>query len=78
MNYLITGGCGFIGSNYINNIHKNKKITTIVNLDAMYYCANTYNISEEVRESKKYVFIKGDINDYTLVSEILRNIKYHI
>ena len=40
MNYLITGRCGFIGSNYIINI-QNKKITTIVNLDAMYYCANT-------------------------------------
>ena len=39
INLLITGGCGFIGSNFINYIYKSKKYN-IVNLDAMYYCAS--------------------------------------
>ena len=44
-NLFITGGCGFIGSNFINHIF-NKNKYNIVNLDAVYYCANENNVNE--------------------------------
>lgn len=71
-NLLITGGCGFIGSNFINYIFPSKKYN-IINLDAMYYCANENNILPEIRNSPYYNFIKGNINDKHLIGKILRN-----
>ena len=44
MNLLVTGGCGFIGSNFINYYYFKNENATIINLDAMYYCANHDNI----------------------------------
>jgi dTDP-glucose 4,6-dehydratase len=40
MNLLVTGGCGFIGSNFVNYYFKENPEATIVNIDAMYYCAS--------------------------------------
>jgi len=74
MNLLITGGCGFIGSNFINNL--NLPINRIVNFDAMYYCANENNILPEIRNDPNYVFIKGNLQSKDLVSFILE--KYNI
>lgn len=68
---LITGGCGFIGSNFINYYTNRPSVQLLVNLDAMYYCANELNVKEEVRNSSKYVFIKGNILQHDLVSHIL-------
>jgi len=72
MNYLITGGCGFIGSNYINHLFNNKKIKKIINLDILYYCSSIYNINNTVINSEKYKFIHGDINNYNLIVKILK------
>jgi dTDP-glucose 4,6-dehydratase len=71
-NLLITGGCGFIGSNFINYIF-NKQKYNIVNLDAMYYCADENNVKEEIRKSNYYNLIKGNINDKELVRKILHD-----
>ena len=58
MNILVTGGCGFIASNFTNYyIYKNPD-AKIINLDAMYYCASEYNVYEEIRKSEKYQFVK--------------------
>jgi dTDP-glucose 4,6-dehydratase len=73
MNLLITGGCGFIGSNFINYYFYNNQLVNIYNLDAMYYCANELNILEEIRNSPRYKFIKGNICSFDLVSHILNN-----
>ncbi len=70
INLLITGGCGFIGSNFINYIFEKNKYN-IINLDAMYYCADENNVNEHIRKSKNYKFIKGNINDKQLVKNIL-------
>ena len=59
-NLLVTGGCGFIGSNFINYIHSKNKYN-IINLDAMYYCANKNNINTEIQQSSNYNLIKGKI-----------------
>jgi len=73
-NLLITGGCGFIGSNFINYIFPSEKYN-IVNLDAMYYCASEENILLEIRKSPYYHFIKGNINDKVLIYNVLRDFK---
>jgi dTDP-glucose 4,6-dehydratase/UDP-glucose 4,6-dehydratase len=61
MKILITGGCGFIGSNFINYFYKINPTSLIVNIDAMYYCANEHNIEEEIINSNRYVLIKENL-----------------
>jgi UDP-glucose 4,6-dehydratase len=69
---LITGGCGFIGSNFINYYFPgNNRFSRIVNLDAMYYCARLENINAEIRQDPRYIFIKGNLKDDALVKKIL-------
>ena len=70
INLLITGGCGFIGSNFINYIFQKEKYK-IINLDAMYYCANENNISYNIRNSINYKFINGNLCDKNLIKFIL-------
>jgi dTDP-glucose 4,6-dehydratase len=73
---LITGGCGFIGSNFINYyFDKNPKVDLIVNIDAMYYCANESNIIENIRNHSKYKFISGNLCDSKLMKTVLDTYK---
>jgi UDP-glucose 4,6-dehydratase len=69
---LITGGCGFIGSNFINLIMEKYDKIKIINLDALYYCANPENIKSEYRNSARYLFIKCNLTDM----EFLRYVIY--
>jgi len=71
LNLLITGGCGFIGSNFINHIfYKNSEIK-IINFDALYYCANKKNVNEDIRESNRYVLVEGNLVSEDLVNFVL-------
>jgi dTDP-glucose 4,6-dehydratase len=70
-NLLITGGCGFIGSNFINYFYNKHEDINIINLDAMYYCASENNISEEIRKSDRYHLIKGNLCSIDLLNHIL-------
>ena len=72
-NLLITGGCGFIGSNYINYIFKKYDDFNIINIDAMYYCASEDNVDQHVRNSERYRLIKGNLCSYDLVYHIITN-----
>ena len=74
-NLLITGGCGFIGSNYINYIFKKYNDVRIINIDAMYYCASETNIEEDVRSSERYILVKGNLCSYDLVYHIIEHYK---
>jgi UDP-glucose 4,6-dehydratase len=78
MNLLITGGYGFIASNFINYYFlKNKNnINILVNIDCLYYAANKNNIEDEIKKNEKYVFIKSNISNTDLVSYVLK--KYNI
>jgi dTDP-glucose 4,6-dehydratase len=71
---LVTGGCGFIGSNFIRHVLRNRTETQVVNLDKLTYAGNLANLSDVVRESapSRYRFIKGDIGDIRIVEDIFR------
>tara|TARA_Y100000991_G_C21959085_1_gene343569 strand:- start:945 stop:1895 length:951 start_codon:yes stop_codon:yes gene_type:complete len=70
INLLVTGGAGFIGSNFINYIFEKNKYK-IINLDALYYCANTNNIDLNIQKSENYTFIKGNLCSEDLINHIL-------
>ena len=72
-NLLITGGCGFIGSNFINYFFYQHPDINIINLDAMYYCANENNVKEEIRNSERYNLIKGNLCSIDLLNHILKD-----
>ena len=67
---LVTGGCGFIGSNFINYIFPQGEYS-VVNLDNMYYCADEKNVSEEIRNHKDFTMVKGNICSEDLVRHVL-------
>lgn len=72
--YLITGGCGFIGSNFVRYILSNEKECRIVNLDKLTYAGNPKNLSD-VDNDDRYIFVHGDICDEKVVDEIFSD--YH-
>jgi len=71
LNLLITGGCGFIGSNFINYYFPKNKVNNLVNIDAMYYCANEENVSHNIRMDPKYFFKHFNLCDMEKVSSVL-------
>ena len=70
MKILVTGGSGFIGSNFILNLLKNNKEINIVNLDAGFYGSNPLNLSE-LEYSENYKFVHGNICDPSLVDKLV-------
>ncbi|HSW55529.1 MAG TPA: dTDP-glucose 4,6-dehydratase [Ignavibacteriaceae bacterium] len=72
---LVTGGAGFIGSNFINYILSNRKDIFIVNLDKLTYAGNLQNL-KSVENHPNYTFVKGDIVNDELVSYLFQ--KYEI
>lgn len=66
MNILVTGGCGFIGSNFINYILKKDNRIKVFNIDCLNYCANVFNVSNH----PNYKFIKGNITSKDLILHI--------
>ncbi len=66
---LVTGGAGFIGSNFVPYFLEAHPDLTIVNLDKMTYAADERNLTE-VRGKPNYIFVKGDITDKDLVEKI--------
>jgi len=66
---LVTGGCGFIGSNFIRYLLKEHPDWRIVNLDKLTYAGNLKNL-EGIEEDSRYRFIRGDIADRALVERL--------
>ena len=69
---FITGGAGFIGSNFINIFAKKYPHIKIINFDSLYYCANRYNVHKEIQNSNNYVFIEGNLKSFDLLKYIFQ------
>jgi dTDP-glucose 4,6-dehydratase len=70
MRVLVTGGCGFIGSNLVKWLRRHRPAWTVVNLDALTYAGNLENLAE-LEGDPGYVFVKGEIGNRQLVDHVL-------
>jgi dTDP-glucose 4,6-dehydratase len=72
MNILVTGGCGFIGSNFIRQrlAGRDPLLDRLVNLDKLTYAGNPSNLAD-LAGDPRYVFVQGDIGDTVLVARLL-------
>lgn len=68
-NVLVTGGCGFIGSNFIHLVNSSYPQWRVINLDLLTYAGNLNNL-ENLNLGEQYRFVKGDICDSELLAEL--------
>ena len=68
---LVTGGAGFIGSNFVRFMFNKYKDIKIVVLDSLTYAGNLENIPQEIRDSDRFQFWYGDINSFELVNDLV-------
>lgn len=73
MNLLITGGAGFIGSNFIRYILNEDPEWNIVNLDKLTYAGNLENL-RDIEKNPNYSFVKGDICDKKIVEKLVKEV----
>ena len=69
-NVLVTGGAGFIGSNFVRYVLRTQPDVFIVNLDLLTYAGSLENL-KDLPSSDRYEFAKGDICNQALVEDIL-------
>lgn len=74
-NILITGGAGFIGSNFVNYILNKEPLIRIINVDALTYAGSLKNLLN-LHEQERYLFVQGNICDQELMDHLLE--KYFI
>ncbi len=67
--YFVTGGCGFIGANFIQYLLNKTKPNSVVNLDKLTYAGNQKNLAD-FEQDPRYIFVHGDICDAELVSKL--------
>lgn len=72
MKILVTGGAGFIGSNFVRYMLEQHPGDEIVNLDTLTYAGNLENLSD-IEDDPRYTFVKGDITDRATVGQIVSN-----
>jgi dTDP-glucose 4,6-dehydratase len=75
MNVLVTGGCGFIGSNLVKWLRQNRPGWKVVNLDKLTYAGNLESL-KELEGDAGHVFVRGDIGNRELVDHLIRT--HHI
>jgi dTDP-glucose 4,6-dehydratase len=68
----VTGGCGFIGSNFIRMVLAGHPEDTVVNLDKLTYAGNPANLAD-IQHDARYSFVHGDISDAKLVRDVVRS-----
>jgi dTDP-glucose 4,6-dehydratase len=71
---LVTGGCGFIGSNFVRYILENRDYE-VVNIDKLTYAGNLENL-RDIEKNKKYTFVEGDISNKNFIQELFQKEKF--
>lgn len=66
---LVTGGCGFIGSNFVRFVLANRDDVNITNLDVLTYSGNPENLAD-LQDDSRYTFVHGDIRDEALLAKL--------
>jgi dTDP-glucose 4,6-dehydratase len=77
MNILVTGGAGFIGSNFVNQLFSdsyNLSFNDVFVLDSLTYAGSLSNIEEKVRENNHFHFIRDSINNSQIVRELVEQV----
>jgi dTDP-glucose 4,6-dehydratase len=77
MKLLVTGGAGFIGSNFVHFILDKYQHYQVVNLDLLTYAGNLENL-KDVEDNENYTFVKGDINNRELVDFLVKSHKIDV
>jgi len=77
MKFLVTGGAGFIGSNFMHYMTETYPEDTFVCLDALTYAGNYENL-KPIENRKNFKFVKGDIRDIDLVDKLFEEEKFDI
>ena len=77
MKFLITGGAGFIGSNYCHYVVNKYKDDKFVCLDALTYAGN-YNNIKSLEDKENFKFVKGDITDRDFIDELFKKEKFDV
>ena len=72
---LVTGGAGFIGSNFLRYMVNKYPNYDFINLDALTYCGNLENL-KDIEDKDNYSFVKGNVCDTELVNGIVENVDY--
>lgn len=73
---LVTGGAGFIGSNFVRYWLRNHPQDRVVNYDLLTYAANLANLADvAAAETERYVFVRGDIGDYDMALRTLKEFR---
>jgi dTDP-glucose 4,6-dehydratase len=72
MHILLTGGAGFIGSNFVHFVLRNRPQYTLTNLDSLTYSGNLENLTA-AENNPRYRFVKGDICDDALVAKLIED-----
>ena len=75
LNLLITGGSGFIGSNFIRHMLEKYPNCNIFNLDKLTYAGNPDNL-KDIENNQKYSFVRGDICDPAVVDKVMQNVDH--
>lgn len=75
MNILVTGGCGFIFSNFIRYILNKYPTYRIINFDLLTYAGRLEN-TDDFRNNPRYLFIKGDVCDKRIVERLVREVDW--
>ena len=75
MRLLVTGGAGFIGSNFVHHLLETYEEVEVVTLDALTYAGSKTNL-EGVREDPRHRFVKGDIRDEALVADLMSDVDF--
>ena len=73
MKILVTGGAGFIGTNFILYWHRHHPQDLIINLDKLTYAGDKNNLKKLVKSSS-YRFVQGDIADQALVDKLMAEV----